>query len=171
MSQDTRFTPDQGASQAAALEHAPEEVRLESLTEAMLDAVLHIEQQAYSHPWTRGNFLDSFKAGYHLRALMGGDTLLGYYVAMTGVQEVHLLNITVAPDHQGQGYGRLLLDALHVWARQQEAQWCWLEVRAGNARAMRVYERYGYRRVGLRKGYYPDHDRRREDAVVMSYKL
>jgi ribosomal-protein-alanine N-acetyltransferase len=151
--------------------HALEEVRLEPMTEAMLDAVLHIEQQAYSHPWTRGNFVDSFQAGYHLRVLLGGETVLGYYVAMAGVQEVHLLNITVAPDHQRQGYGRLLLDALHLWAQQQEAQWCWLEVRAGNARAMQVYERYGYRRVGLRKGYYPDHDRRREDAVVMSYKL
>ena len=147
------------------------QVRLQALTQTQLDAVVAIEHQAYSHPWSRGNFLDSIQAGYHLRALMGGETLLGYYVAMEGVEEVHLLNITVNPEFQRQGYGRLLLDALHVWARQQQAQWCWLEVRAGNTRAMQVYERYGYRRVGLRKGYYPDHDGRREDAVVMSFKL
>jgi ribosomal-protein-alanine N-acetyltransferase len=70
------------------------EVRLEPLTPAMLDDVLRVEQSAYSHPWTRGNFVDSFKAGYQVLALMGGDTLLGYFVAMEGVDEVHLLNIT-----------------------------------------------------------------------------
>lgn len=153
-----------------ASQTAPE-LRLQALTEAQLDAVLHIEQRAYSHPWTRGNFADSLQAGYHLRALWAGEALLGYYVAMQGVQEVHLLNITVDPEHQRQGHGRVLLDAMHIWARQQQAQWAWLEVRASNTRAMQVYERYGYQRVGLRKGYYPDRDHRREDAVVMSYKL
>lgn len=152
-------------------ERSDDELRLQPLTMDQLDAVVHIEQQAYSHPWTRGNFADSIQAGYHLRALMKGEQLMGYYVAMAGVQEVHLLNITVTPSAQRQGLGRLLLDAMHIWARQQQAQWAWLEVRASNARAMQVYERYGYRRVGLRKGYYPDHHGHREDAVVMSYKL
>ena len=99
------------------------------------------------------------------------DTLLGYFVAMAGVDEVHLLNITVAPEFQGQGWGRLMLDALSLWSRGQSAQWLWLEVRASNARALQVYEAYGYRRVGDRKNYYPDHHNRREDAVVMSLKL
>ena len=87
------------------------EVRLEPLTPALLDEVLRVEQSAYSHPWTRGNFADSFKAGYQVLALMGGDTLLGYFVAMEGVDEVHLLNITVAPEFQGQGWAVLMLDA------------------------------------------------------------
>ena len=147
------------------------ELRLQPLRESDLDAVIAIEQQSYSHPWTRGNFADSMKTGYHMRALMGGDTMVGYYVAMLGVQEVHLLNITVAPAFQKQGHGRMLLDAMHVWARQQQAQCAWLEVRQSNARAIQVYERYGYKRVGLRKAYYPDHNGRREDAVVMSYPL
>jgi ribosomal-protein-alanine N-acetyltransferase len=72
------------------------EVRLEPLTEALLDDVLRIENSAYAHPWTRGNFADSLKSGYQLLALMGGATLIGYFVAMEGVDEVHLLNITVA---------------------------------------------------------------------------
>jgi ribosomal-protein-alanine N-acetyltransferase len=88
-----------------------------------------------------------------------------------GVDEVHLLNITVAPAWQGQGWGRVLLDALAVWARGQGAQWLWLEVRASNARAQRIYEHHGYRRVGERKGYYPAGFGRREDAIVMSLKL
>ena len=156
---------------AAGATPVQEELSLHPLSDDQVDAVVLIEQQAYSHPWTRGNFMDSLRAGYHLRVLRGGDTLLGYYVAMAGVQEVHLLNITVAPAYQRQGHGRLLLDALHLWAQQQQAQWIWLEVRAGNARALQVYERYGYKRVGVRKAYYPDQLHRREDAVVMSYPL
>jgi ribosomal-protein-alanine N-acetyltransferase len=147
------------------------EVHLEPLTPALLDDVLRIEKTAYAHPWTRGNFADSLKSGYQLMALMGGDTLIGYFVAMEGVGEVHLLNITVAPEFQGQGFGVLMLDALSVWARSRQALWLWLEVRVSNARAMQVYERYGYRRVGERKHYYPAARGQREHAVVMSLKL
>jgi ribosomal-protein-alanine N-acetyltransferase len=146
-------------------------LRLVPLREEQLDTVLRVEQMAYSHPWTRGNFVDSLRAGYHMRALMADEVLVAYYVAMEGVQEVHLLNITVAPDFQRQGYGHFLLDALCVWARQQQALWLWLEVRQSNVRATQVYERYGFRRVGLRKGYYPAAHSQREDAVVMSLKL
>ena len=147
-----------------------EVLRLEALTLAQLDDLLRIEQRAYSHPWSRGNFVDSLQAGYAVQALMAGDTLVGYYVAMQGVDEVHLLNITVAPEYQGQGHAVLMLDALALWSRQCQARCLWLEVRASNARALQVYERYGFRRVGVRKGYYPDHGRR-EDAVVMSLML
>ncbi|EYC50014.1 alanine acetyltransferase [Hylemonella gracilis str. Niagara R] len=158
---------------------SPIEVRLEPLDATRLDAVLHIEQRAYSHPWTRGHFLDGLRAGHHMRVLVAGEageeTVLGYYVAMQGVAEAHLLNITVAPQHQGQGWARLMLDALALWARGVPAQppleMLWLEVRAGNQRAIHVYEAQGYRRVGLRKDYYPDGHGRREDAVVMSLPL
>lgn len=147
------------------------EVRFAPVTEGMLDAVLRIEQSAYSHPWTRGNFTDSLRSGYQLCALLGGDELIGYYVAMEGVQEVHLLNITVAPAHQRQGWSVVLLDALALWSRGRGAEWLWLEVRASNARALQVYERHGFRRVGVRKSYYPALQGRREDAVVMSRSL
>ena len=100
-----------------------------------------------------------------------GRVLLGYLVAMPGVDEVHLLNITVAPSQQRQGWARFLLDALALWSRGQGAQWLWLEVRAGNAPARALYDRYGFQQVGLRKGYYPAGGLRREDAVVMSLSL
>lgn len=138
---------------------------------ADLDRVMAIECVAYPHPWTRGNFEDSLRAGYHAEMLVAGDDLVGYYVAMKGVDEVHLLNITVAPALQGQGWGRALLDALATWSRGQGAQWLWLEVRVSNDPAQRLYERYGFRRVGMRKGYYPAGHGRREDAVVMSFPL
>jgi ribosomal-protein-alanine N-acetyltransferase len=64
-----------------------------------------------------------------------------------------------------------MLDAIALWSRGQGAQWLWLEVRVGNERAQRIYERNGYRRVGERKAYYPAADGKREDAIVMSLKL
>jgi len=146
------------------------EAGFEPMAEPHLDAVIAIERRAYDHPWTRGNFADSLRSGYQAQLLIAGGRIIGYFIAMQGVDEVHLLNITVDPDYQGQGWGRVLLDALALWARTQRAQWLWLEVRTSNARAQQVYLRYGYRRVGERKNYYPAvHGR--EDAIVMSYKL
>ena len=149
----------------------PAHARFEPLAEARLDEIVAIEARAYEHPWTRGNFADSLRSGYEAQVLVAGGTVLGYFVAMKGVDEVHLLNITVAPEHQSQGWGRLILDAIALWARGQGAQWLWLEVRVGNARAQRIYEQHGYRRVGERKGYYPAAGGAREDAIVMSLKL
>ena len=147
------------------------EVHFVPLTPARLDAVLAVEQRAYAHPWTGGNFTDALRAGYLCQVLLRGEELLGYFVAMKGVDEVHLLNITVTPAHQRQGWARAMLDALAVWAREVGAQTLWLEVRRSNARAMSVYEVHGFRRVGLRKAYYPNGDQPREDAVVMSLRL
>jgi ribosomal-protein-alanine N-acetyltransferase len=154
---------------SAVLQSEP--TRFEPLAEAYLDEVVAIEARAYEHPWTRGNFADSLRSGYEAQVLLAGEVLLGYFVAMRGVDEVHLLNITVAPEHQSQGWGRLMLDALSLWAGAQQAQWLWLEVRVGNARAQRIYEQHGFRRVGERKGYYPAAGGAREDAVVMSLRL
>lgn len=147
------------------------EAGFEPMTEARLSQVLAVESQAYGHPWSRGNFTDSLRSGYQAQLLMANEVLLGYFVAMKGVDEVHLLNLTVAPRYQGEGWGRVLLDALALWARGEGAQWLWLEVRVSNLRAQRIYERHGYRRVGERRAYYPGAPGQREDAVVMSLKL
>jgi len=147
------------------------EAGFEPMTESRLDEVVAIERRAYGHPWTRGNFADSLRSGYQAQLLCAGDTILGYFVAMRGVDEVHLLNITVDPMYHRQGWGRIMLDALALWARSQGAQWLWLEVRTSNLRAQQIYLRYGYRRVGERKNYYPADQGRREDAIVMSYQL
>jgi ribosomal-protein-alanine N-acetyltransferase len=147
------------------------EVQFEPLLPERVDAVLQVEQRAYAHPWNRTNFLDALQSGYQAQVLLANETVLGYFVAMQGVDEVHLLNITVAPEFQGQGWSRVMLDALTLWARGRSAQWLWLEVRVGNTRAMRVYEAQGYARVGVRKDYYPAGHGKREDAVVMGLRL
>ncbi|WOB07831.1 ribosomal protein S18-alanine N-acetyltransferase [Piscinibacter gummiphilus] len=146
------------------------------MTVKQLDAVLAIELQAYPFPWTRGNFIDSLAAGYPAQVLHGSHgELLGYFIAMEGVDELHLLNITVAPAAQGQGHARFMLDELCTLGRSRGAHQIWLEVRGSNLRARSIYERYGFRHIGLRRGYYPasreEYPNGREDAIVMSLSL
>jgi ribosomal-protein-alanine N-acetyltransferase len=137
-----------------------------------LEAVMAVECCAYGFPWSRGNFIDSLAAGYLAELLTHErDGLLGYYVAMPGADEMHLLNLTVAPAQQRRGHARVLLDALEERCRARGAGMLWLEVRAGNGRARQVYARRGFAEVGVRRGYYPAGPMRREDAIVMSLSL
>lgn len=139
---------------------------------ADLDAVLAIEQLAYTHPWTRGNFIDSLHAGYVAQTLHDeGDALTGYYLAMPGVDEMHLLNLTVAQASQGQGHARYMLDALCHECRERALHKLWLEVRVSNERALKLYELYGFESIGVRRDYYPFSSTQREDAVVMGLDI
>jgi ribosomal-protein-alanine N-acetyltransferase len=137
-----------------------------------LDRIMEAEARAYSFPWSRGNFLDSLRSG-HVSELLAtqAEVLLGYYVAMPGVDELHLLNITVVPDFQRCGLGRVLLDRLEWQARQRGLAAIWLEVRASNTRARYLYGARGFVEQGIRRGYYPAAGSRREDAVVMKLGL
>ncbi|CAN5119336.1 ribosomal protein S18-alanine N-acetyltransferase [soil metagenome] len=146
---------------------------LEGMRSSDIAEVLAVEQRAYPVPWSHGNFIDSLAAGYAAFVLRGADrALLGYFLAMQGVDEMHLLNITVAPGHQGQGMARRLLDEVCELCRRRGCSQLWLEVRLSNQRARAVYARYGFAEVGQRRGYYPPLEPAvsglREDAVLMS---
>ena len=142
------------------------------MTVDLLDAVLAIEVQAYTFPWTRGNFIDSIAAGYLARALIGADgELIGYFVAMPGFEEMHLLNVTVAAHHEGQGHGRRLLAELYALSASFAAAAVWLEVRESNARAQALYLREGFAEAGRRRDYYPAPQGLREDAILMTRSL
>jgi ribosomal-protein-alanine N-acetyltransferase len=133
-----------------------------------LDDVLTIEDDVYPHPWTRGNFLDSLASGYETWTLRDSSgALIGYFLVMLAVDEAHLLNVSVHADLQGQGIGKKLLDKIVAVAREHRMTSILLEVRPSNKRAMEVYQRYGFARIGLRKGYYPAANNTREDAIVM----
>ncbi len=153
---------------SALLREAPQ---LRAMTVGDLDDVAAVERQAYPFPWTRGNFVDSLAAGYLARVLRADTALVGYYIAMSGVEEMHLLNITVAPPQQGRGHARRMLDELVAFCHEANALKLWLEVRESNAHARSLYLRYGFRHIGVRRGYYPAPDGRREDAAVMSLEI
>lgn len=137
-----------------------------AMTPAMLDTVLAVEALCYSFPWTRGNFADSLAAGYRAECLWLNGVLVGYCVAQPGVDELHLLNLTVAPRWQRQGHARHLLRRLLEHAREAALPVVYLEVRHSNAAAIALYREQGFAEVGRRRGYYPA-PQGREDAVVM----
>jgi len=152
---------------SAVLKDAP---RLEIMREADLDDVLAIETAVYSHPWSRGNFADSIRSGYACRTWRLERALLGYFVLMSAVGEAHLLNLSVAAAHQRRGHGTSLLEAAMRLARELGARTMFLEVRPSNGPGQALYERFGFRRVARRRGYYPAQSGR-EDALVLSRAL
>lgn len=147
-------------------------LQLGIMTEADLTEVVAIENQIYPNPWTRGNFLDSLHSGYQCRVLRDAKgTLTGYFLMMFLVDEAHLLNISIRADAHGKGLGRHLLNQVVALATTQMMTSILLEVRPSNPRALSVYERYGFVRIGLRKNYYPAAAGQREDAIVMRLVL
>ncbi|MFM8631669.1 MAG: tRNA (adenosine(37)-N6)-threonylcarbamoyltransferase complex dimerization subunit type 1 TsaB [Betaproteobacteria bacterium] len=139
-----------------------------------LDAVMVIENIAYPFPWTVGNFRDSLAAGYRLKLLRERGVLIGYAVWMPIIQEAHLLNITLAPPRQGHGLGAWMMRSIMQEMQAQGMQQILLEVRPSNHRALALYRRLGFSRIGIRKGYYPNSATAqvsREDAVVMRRNL
>lgn len=141
------------------------------MREADLDDVMEIEAVQYPFPWSRGNFSDSLRAGYCGRLLRDADRrLIAYAVLMVALDEAHLLNLTVARAFERQGHGRYMLERMTEAARLLGARHMLLEVRPSNEAALRLYRRYGFEAIGLRRGYYPAH-RGREDAVVMRIAL
>jgi ribosomal-protein-alanine N-acetyltransferase len=132
--------------------------------------VLAIESAIYTHPWTRGNFNDSLRAGYDCRVWRVGGELVGYFILMAAAGEAHLLNLSIAARHQRSGHGRALLREAVDLARRRAARSIFLEVRPSNLAAQSLYTRFGFRRIAVRRGYYPAHSGR-EDALVYTLAL
>ena len=137
-----------------------------------IDEVCALEDSVFPHPWTRANFMDSISSGYDAWVVRDplGD-LAGYFLLLYAVDEAHLLDVAVASERQGEGLGRWLLDKASLRAREHGMRSILLEVRPTNERALQVYRQYGYIEIGRRKGYYPAHEGKREDAIVMRLEL
>ena len=145
--------------------------RYTPMVEADLREVVAIESDIYPFPWTRGNFLDSVRAGYSVWVLRDHtDALVAYSVMTLMIDEAHLLNLSVARHRQRAGLGWRTLEWMAEVARGYGARTMLLEVRPSNASAVRMYQRYGFEKIGVRRGYYPA-QAGREDALVMRVAL
>lgn len=141
-----------------------------------LDAVMAIEHACHARPWTRGNFTDSLASGYLADVLFdAGRTLVGYCVAVAGAGEMHLLNLSVAPEYRRHGHASFMMQALISRCRALRLEQLWLEVRVSNDGARGLYRQLGFHEVGLRPAYYPapagQPKARGEDAVLMRMHL
>lgn len=139
-----------------------------------LARVAAIERSIYDFPWTEGNFRDSLNAGHEgwlLESMESPGKLKAYALLMWIVDEVHLLNVSVRADEQGQGIGRWLMQWLLAHCYAQGAQSMLLEVRPSNHVALRLYAAFGFEHIGTRRAYYPARGGVREDAWVLRCRL
>ena len=152
---------------SAVLKDAP---HLAPMREQDLGEVMEIENAIYTHPWTRGNFSDSLRAGYACRTWRRDGELVGYFVVMAAAGEAHLLNLSISQSYQRSGHGSTLLREAAATAGALGAHNLFLEVRPSNHAAQALYRRFGFRKVAVRRDYYPAHTGR-EDALVLTLPL
>ncbi|MCC6135648.1 MAG: ribosomal protein S18-alanine N-acetyltransferase [Candidatus Contendobacter sp.] len=130
-----------------------------------------IERRAYPFFWTEGIFRDCIRTGYHCRVLqVPHGAIQAYGILSAAVGDAHILNLCVREELQGCGLAKQVLSHLLDLARSVQTQTVFLEVRASNQRAIRLYTAAGFCEIGLRSGYYPA-AKGKEDAVVMAKEL
>lgn len=158
---------DAGTHQAEA---NPAPTALRPMREDDLAVIQAIEERAYPFPWTIGIFRDCLRADYPSWVLHRDGRIIGYFLMSLGAGEAHVLNVCVAPEHQGHGHGRRLLRTVLQLARSRGAERVFLEVRPSNTGAIKLYFEEGFNEIGRRPRYYPAKDSR-EDALVMAIEL
>ena len=145
-------------------------VRFRPMTLADVSAVVAVERGSYQFPWSEGVFRDCIRVGYLCRVVESFGEVAGYGIMSYGAGEAHILNVCIRQDLRGGGVGRRLMDFLLERARAAQMQDVFLEVRPSNPTAIRLYERLGFARVGVRKAYYQAVGGR-EDAWVYKLRL
>jgi ribosomal-protein-alanine N-acetyltransferase len=145
---------------------APEIVEIDR---SFLEDVCRLEARCYPAPWSaaliRGEFEKSASMRIGVRVL---STLVAYSFNYLVVDELHVLNVAVAPEQRGKGYGSLLLRTVLETGKRRGARYATLEVRESNLVAQELYEKAGFRFTGRRKAYYRNNG---EDALVMERDL
>jgi ribosomal-protein-alanine N-acetyltransferase len=147
-------------------------VVLREMRRADLDVVHAIERRAFPQPWSRSFFekeLATPQAGcvVAVAAEDAAAPIVGYRVCWRVLDELHLLNVAVHPERRGAGIGRVLMETLLDEGRQSGGRVVYLEVRAGNVAARRLYRQLGFRDLGVRRSYYGPG----QDAIVMELRL
>ena len=140
-----------------------EYVRLE---EKHLDEICAIENAAFSLPWSRQSFVNELEAperSVFLAATENGK-VVGYGGFWLIVDEINIVTVAVTADHRKKGIGKALIEKLLELGKRKGAKIATLEVRVSNEPAIKLYEKFGFIRIAIRKGYYTNN---KEDAMVM----
>jgi len=143
----------------------PANLLFEPMQSSHLDAVLAIEQVSFATPWSRESFLGEISNRVSRQFVFKlGESLVGYLCFWVVLDEAHLMNIAIHPNHRGSGYGKHLMDHLETICLREGIKRIILEVGRNNASAKRLYRKCGFSSVGFRKNYYPAVP---DDALVM----
>ncbi len=147
------------------------EVRPIRMTFTDLSDVIALEQEVFPDAWSPDSFLAEIERrpeiGFPLVVRDGGE-LIAYAILWFIVDEIHIGNIAVRPDRQGNGLGGALMRWILAEGRRRSMVFATLEVRPSNRPALALYERFGFRQIARRRKYYRDN---REDALVLALAL
>ena len=144
----------------------PLDVHISPMRRRHLRSVLRIEAQVYPTPWTHGLFVSELalrSSRVYVVARLGRE-VIGYAGLMMALTDGHVTTIAVDPEWQREAVGTRLLLTLAYEAIARGATALTLEVRLSHHGAQRLYQRFGFKAVGVRKGYYADTG---EDALIM----
>ena len=139
-----------------------------------IDQVLAIERVTFPFPWGRKAFETELENPNARNIVVkekradGADSVVGYVCFWLVVDEIHIMNIAVLPEYRRQGIGAKLLQEVLSEGRQQQCKVATLEARPSNRPAILFYEKFGFKVVGRRRGYYSETG---EDALIMSRNL
>ncbi len=144
-----------------------DKIKIEKMTLASLDEVMQIEALAYGkHHWSRESFvaeIDNQISTYNC-AYINGKIMAGYMGLWKIIDEAHVTNLAVHPDFRRKGVAKaLLLNALKE-CYNDKIKYLTLEVRVSNTGAIKLYEDFGFKSLGVRKKYYQNNN---EDALIM----
>ncbi|MDY5022836.1 MAG: ribosomal protein S18-alanine N-acetyltransferase [Blautia sp.] len=132
-----------------------------------LEQVMEIENQLFSVPWTKeGYFTFLTRDDTMFLVVEEKGKILGYCGLLMVLDEGDVTNVAVCRERQREGIGSFLVSSLLRLAGDQGISMIHLEVRSGNETAIRLYERLGFQRDGIRRNYYSDPE---EDAVLMTW--
>jgi len=135
-----------------------------------LEYIYKLELESYSFPWTKEILRDCILYKYDSYSVFIDDTLVGYVISKISFPETHILNLTVDINYRNNGIGQALIELTINDARIRKSQDIILEVRSRNLIAQALYNKLGFEKIGIRKGYY-DSENGREDAFVLRLKL
>jgi ribosomal-protein-alanine N-acetyltransferase len=145
----------------------PVRLRIEPMGLDDLDAVHAIERASFSSPWPPNAYRSELETNRLASYLVAryGDRVVGYGGMWLMVDEAHITTFAIHPAWRRRRIGERLLLAFLDIAIDRSAHEATLEVRLSNLAARRLYEKYGFRPVGLRPRYYSDDN---EDALIMT---
>ena len=130
-----------------------------------LEQVMEIENELFAVPWTKeGYFTFLTKENAMMLVVEEKEKILGYCGLLMVLEEAEVMNVAVRKDRQKEGIGNFLMQSMLRLAQDRGIEKIHLEVRVSNDTAIRLYERLGFEKYGIRKGYYTDPV---EDAVLM----
>jgi len=137
-----------------------------------VNTLMPIEQACHVHPWNEKTFTSCIGGRYFGFSLTVSQTLVGFYIGEYVAGEATLMDICIAPEQQGNSYGKDLLTHFISHAKSLSATQAFLEVRAKNISALMMYINSGFNEIGRREGYYPSNSGfGYEDAIVMKKSI